>query len=284
MTLPAAETLSFAAIAGSAAAFLALERRFPYDPGQRAFRTGFVTDLLFYGLVQSWLLGVVIGRLIAALDAGSGLSRLRLLADWPLLAQVALFVVSHDLYIYLFHRLQHRSRFLWRFHEAHHSVPEVDWLSGVRSHPVEILVNQTVEFAPIVLLGAAPEVPVLKAAISAIWGMFIHSNLDVRLGRLQLVINGPEMHRWHHTNVPGAHGKNFSTKLAIWDWLFGTALFPDPTRRKAGPYGLGGGPFPEGRWWDGWIRQTLWAFAPSSRRRDESGGGPTLPESRSPSS
>jgi sterol desaturase/sphingolipid hydroxylase (fatty acid hydroxylase superfamily) len=154
--------------------------------------------------------------------------------------------VTHDLYIYLFHRWQHRSPFLWRFHEAHHSNPDVDWLSGARSHALEILVNQTIEFAPIVLLGAAPEVAVWKGSISAIWGMFIHSNLDVRLGILQRVINGPEMHRWHHSRDRDAWGKNFATKLAIWDWLAGTAFLPDPRVRKAGRYGLDDRSYPAG--------------------------------------
>ena len=66
---------------------------------------------------------------------------------------MAFFFVVHDFYIYWFHRLQHRSAILWRIHEAHHATPEVDWLSGSRSHALEILINQTVEFAPIFLLG-----------------------------------------------------------------------------------------------------------------------------------
>ncbi len=90
----------------------------------------------------------------------------------------------------------------------------------------EILINQTIEFMPIVLLGAAPEVALMKATLDAVWGMYIHSNLDVRSGPLQYVINGPEMHRWHHARDLDPPGKNFSTKLAIWDFLFGTAYRP----------------------------------------------------------
>src|SRR6185437_10336240 len=145
-----------------------------------------------------YLLGLVISWIIKAIDGSTGWSRLHLVSEWPLLGQLAFFWVTHDLYIYCFHRLQHTNRFLWRVHEAHHSGKDVDWLSGSRSHAFEILINQTVEFAPIILLGASPDVIPLKGAISAIWGMYIHANLNVRTGRLQLVINGPEMHRWHH--------------------------------------------------------------------------------------
>jgi sterol desaturase/sphingolipid hydroxylase (fatty acid hydroxylase superfamily) len=65
--------------------------------------------------------------------------------------------------------------------------------------------------------------------------MYIHSNLNVRTSFLQHFINGPEMHRWHHTTGKGRN-RNFATKLAIWDWLFGTAYFPLP--EKAAEYGL----------------------------------------------
>lgn len=263
MQLSPVEAGSLVAIAAAAIAFVAFERFAPYNRGQALFRPGFQVDFVLYNFVQSWVLAVVIGRLIALLDAGTGLSRLGLVSEWPLLLQVTFFVVTHDLYIYLMHRAQHASPFLWRFHEAHHSVPQVDWLSGVRSHPVEILVNQTIEFAPIVLLGASPEVAPVKGAVSAIWGMFIHSNLDVRLGPLRFLVNGPEMHRWHHADQPEAYGRNFATKLAVWDWLFRTAYLPDPRERKAERYGLGYAGFP-----DGYLRQVIRAF----------GRGPFSPE------
>jgi sterol desaturase/sphingolipid hydroxylase (fatty acid hydroxylase superfamily) len=246
---------TFAAVVLAGGLFAVLERRWPYNRDHRLIRTGFWIDVVLYCFVQSYVMGIIIGRLIVWLDAHTGWSNLGLLAAWPIDAQLAFFIVTHDLYIYGFHRLQHASPLLWRLHEAHHSVPQVDWLSGVRSHALEILINQTIEFAPIVLLGAGPTVAVLKGAISAIWGMFIHSNLDVRLGKLQYVFNGPEMHRWHHDTDKAAHGKNFSTKLAIWDWLFGTAYLPDPRLRKAGKYGLEDVTYPERFPFDYFVQQ-----------------------------
>jgi hypothetical protein len=76
----------------------------------------------------------------------------------------------------------------------------------------------------------------IKALIDAVWGMYIHSNIDVRSGKLQYVINGPEMHQWHHANDRTVFYANYSTKLAIWDWVFGTAYLPD--RKKPVEYGL----------------------------------------------
>jgi sterol desaturase/sphingolipid hydroxylase (fatty acid hydroxylase superfamily) len=33
------------------------------------------------------------------------------------------------------------------------------------------------------------------------------------------------MHQWHHSTGKGRN-RNFATKLAIWDWIFGTASYP----------------------------------------------------------
>lgn len=219
----------------SALVFIGLERLFPYDRGQKLFREGFWVDLLGYGVVQSYLLGLLIAKLIAFLDTTTGWSRFGLVSHWPLALQCLFFFVIHDLYIYAFHRLQHANKYLWRIHEAHHSGQDVDWLSGTRSHALEIVINQTVEFAPIVLLGAAPEVAVFKGVIDAVWGMYIHSNIDTRHGVLGYVLNGPELHRVHHARVFRGIGENFATKLALWDFLFGTAHRPE---QKPAGYGL----------------------------------------------
>jgi sterol desaturase/sphingolipid hydroxylase (fatty acid hydroxylase superfamily) len=243
-------------IVASALGFVALERVYPYDRGQRVFREGFFVDLVGYGLVQSYLLGLVITASIAWLDRRTGLSRLHLVSGWPVLGQLGFFFVTHDFYIYCFHRLQHRTPWLWRIHEAHHSVHDVDWLAGTRSHPFEILINQTIEFAPIALLGAAPEVALMKATLDAVWGMYIHSNLGVRTGLLQRIVNGPEMHRLHH--ALDVQNVNFATKLAIWDWWFGTAYLP--AVRSPQRYGPSDASYPPG-----YTAQVLYAFRASRR-------------------
>jgi sterol desaturase/sphingolipid hydroxylase (fatty acid hydroxylase superfamily) len=239
-------------IVATAFVFVGLERLLPYNRGQKIFREGFWVDLMGYGVVQSYVLGLMISKLIEWMDNVSGLSRLHLVSSWPVWLQCGFFFVVHDLYIYTFHRLQHRNKYLWRIHEAHHSVHDVDWLAGTRSHALEIFINQTIEFAPIVLLGASPVVAVFKGVIDAVWGMYIHSNLNVRAGVLQYVINGPQMHRWHHASLERA-GVNFATKLATWDWIFGTAYLPP---EKAEKYGLwDDAPFPPG-----FVAQQLYAF------------------------
>lgn len=260
------ERLSLAAIGVSAVLLALLERIIPYSKGQTFLREGFFDDFALYTIAQSYVLSIVIfSIIIARLDAVGGFSRLQLLAHRPLWLQVTLFVITHDFYIYWMHRWQHRNKYMWRLHEAHHSPTSVDWLSGSRSHCLEILINQTVEFAPIVLLGASPEVIPLKGAISAVWGMYIHSNLNVQTGRLQWIINGPEMHRWHHAMGKGM-GSNFSTKLAVWDWMFGTAYLP--ANQRAAGYGV------RSRFPKHYVAQTLYAFRPLQWRARSGAASP----------
>jgi len=256
MSLAQLQILSPCFIVGSALLFLGLERKFPYNSGQRAFRDGFWVDLIGYGVVQSYLMGVIISALIGAVDRWTGLSHHGLVSHWPIALQVAFFILTHDLNTYLIHRAQHRSKVLWRTHEAHHSCTNVDWLSGIRSHSLEILMYQTVEFLPVVLLGASPKVPLYKAMANAVYGMYIHSNLKIRMGKLLWVINGPELHRWHHANDDQrAYDKNFATKFTVWDRLLGTWF--DPGENRAADYGPSDGDFPEG-----WVSQHLFAFRP----------------------
>lgn len=257
--MSSAEKYSMLIIISAAVLFIILERLFPYTKGQEVLREGFFDDLALYTIAQSYILSIIIfGYIINFIDSTTGISRLKLFADVPIWIQLVFFIITHDIYIYWMHRWQHSNKWLWRIHEAHHSPKKVDWLSGSRSHALEILINQTVEFAPIVLLGSPPEVIAYKGVISAVWGMYIHSNIDVRTGWLQKIINGPEMHRWHHSTGKGRN-RNFATKLAIWDWIWGTAFLP---LAKPDEYGLKTY-FPEH-----YFSQTLFAFRSFKKKKE----------------
>ncbi|MDR3696667.1 sterol desaturase family protein [Mucilaginibacter sp.] len=206
---------------------IAWERISPYRKGLPFFREGFWVDLVWYTIIQSYFLKILIfAYIIPSLQNFIHWHGFAFFRSWSITEQVLFFLVTHDLYIYLFHRLQHASKLLWRTHEAHHSGKEVDFLAGSRSHVVEIIINQTIEFAPIVILGAHPEVIPIKALLDAMFGMFIHANVNVKFGKLKYFLNSPELHLWHHANYREVFHANFATKFSIWDYLFGTVYFP----------------------------------------------------------
>jgi sterol desaturase/sphingolipid hydroxylase (fatty acid hydroxylase superfamily) len=209
---------------------IVLERFYPYTKNVKLFRRGFWLDLVWYTILQSKVLEIVIFTyIILNLKNYLGLQNFGPMTGMNFWLCLFIFFITHDFYMYWMHRFQHNNKYLWRTHEAHHSVREVDFLAGSRSHFSEILINQTVEFAPIFFLldseTAAYMYPA-KAMLDALWGMWIHANVNVNTGKLQYIINGPEMHQWHHANHHEVFYKNYSTKIAAWDWIFGTGFLP----------------------------------------------------------
>jgi len=207
-----------------------LERLNPYRRGMKLFREGFWMDLVWYTIIQSYFLKIIIfSGIILPIKNATHLSEHGIIGHWPIWLLLVFFTVTHDLYIYWFHRWQHNNAFLWKTHEAHHSAQDVDWLAGSRSHPLEILINQTIEFLPIIFLLDAATASILvplKALVDALWGTWIHSNTAIRLGKFIYVFNGPEMHQWHHANHMEVFYSNYATKFSLFDWLFGTAFLP----------------------------------------------------------
>lgn len=207
---------------------IAWERIAPYRKGLPFFREGFWIDLVWYTLIQSYFLKILIfNYIIAPVQYHYDWNGVKFFQSWSLTEQVLFFVFTHDLYIYLFHRFQHSSKLFWRTHEAHHSGKQVDFLAGSRSHALEIIINQTIEFAPIIIL-LGPDSPVvpIKAMLDAMFGIFIHANINVKLGKFKYFFNSPELHLWHHANYKEVFHANFSTKFSMWDYLFGTIYDP----------------------------------------------------------
>ena len=58
--------------------------------------------------------------------------------DIPYALQTVLILLSIDLWMYIWHRINHEIDFLWRFHAVHHSDPALDVTSAWRFHIVEI--------------------------------------------------------------------------------------------------------------------------------------------------
>lgn len=138
---------------------------------------------------------------------------------------ILLAVVLLDLAIYLQHVMFHAVPVLWRLHRMHHADLDFDVTTGLRFHPVEILLSMVIKLMVVVALGApAVAVLVFEVLLNAT-AMFNHANLRVpaRLDSLlRLVLVTPDMHRVHHSVVPRETNSNFGFNLAVWDRIFGT--------------------------------------------------------------
>lgn len=216
------------------AAFVVLERLFPWRPGQPLLRTGWLRDLVFL-LVNGHFFGLWLGGVFAACASTTidVLQTIGLTVDaspvptWPLAVQFVVFFVVADFVQWCVHNLLHRVPWLWAFHKVHHSITTMDWIGNFRFHWMEIVVYKTLQFVPLLLLGARPEATFWVFVAGTAWGHFNHANLNVGLGPLGYVFNSPRMHLWHHDmSSEGGTAKNFGIVLSLWDWLFGTVFWP----------------------------------------------------------
>jgi sterol desaturase/sphingolipid hydroxylase (fatty acid hydroxylase superfamily) len=210
----------------SGALFLAAERLWPRNPGQRLLRKGFALDLsllLFHSEIGGWVVALALSRLLPA----EALAPYKLLAAPPLWLEIALLWVVKDFVQWGIHNLLHRVPWLWRYHAIHHSSEELDWLSNWRFHPLETVVYQSAVYIPAFLLGFRWEASLICAFLSTGISHFAHANLRIRTGWLKYVLNTPELHIWHHVHPEaGPRDRNFAISFAFWDWIFGTAHCP----------------------------------------------------------
>ncbi len=136
-------------------------------------------------------------------------------------------LLALDLTIYWQHRLLHAIPVLWRLHRVHHSDVTLDASSGVRFHPLEILLSMGIKIGAVLVLGAPPMAVLAFEILLNGFALFTHANLalPVRLDHvLRRVLVTPGMHRIHHSTLRAEHDRNFGFHVSWWDRLFGSYL------------------------------------------------------------
>jgi sterol desaturase/sphingolipid hydroxylase (fatty acid hydroxylase superfamily) len=138
---------------------------------------------------------------------------------------ILLAIVVLDFAIYLQHVMFHAVPLLWRLHRMHHADLDFDVTTGLRFHPVEIVLSMVIKLMVVVALGAPAVAVLIFEVLLNATAMFNHANLRLPgwLDRaLRLVLVTPDMHRVHHSVVPRETNSNFGFNLAVWDRIFGT--------------------------------------------------------------
>jgi sterol desaturase/sphingolipid hydroxylase (fatty acid hydroxylase superfamily) len=165
---------------------------------------------------------VAVGLALTAAERGWGLFNSLEVPGW-LAFVVSLLVL--DLAIYLQHVMFHAVPALWRLHRMHHADLEFDVTTGLRFHPVEILLSMGIKLGVVAALGPpAIAVLVFEVLLNAT-AMFNHSNLRLPLGLdrvLRWFVVTPDMHRVHHSIHPNETNSNFGFNFPWWDRLLGT--------------------------------------------------------------
>lgn len=171
----------------------------------------------------------------------------------PVPAQAVLAILAVEFGYYWVHRLNHGDNIFWRSHRIHHSPENLDWLMGWRLHWLDEIMHHLVSRSiPMILLGVPPQVVAIVMVVISTHSMYPHLNADVHSGRLfNLLIDTPEIHRWHHLQDPKLAQLNFGGTIVLWDLVFGTYQKPGVP-----PEALLGVP-PKHRLPENWFRQIL---------------------------
>ncbi|MCB9360230.1 MAG: sterol desaturase family protein [Flavobacteriales bacterium] len=162
-------------------------------------------------------------------------------------------VVVDDFASFLIHYLMHKIPLLWEFHKIHHSATALNPFTQYRIHPIELIINN---LRGLVVKGVITGVFLYLAngQVSLLtffginifnflfffWGANLrHSHVKLKyFNFLEYIIISPYQHQIHHSNNPKLYDTNMGSRLAIWDWLFGTLVLSESVKKLR--FGLGG--------------------------------------------
>jgi sterol desaturase/sphingolipid hydroxylase (fatty acid hydroxylase superfamily) len=145
--------------------------------------------------------------------------------DWPLLVNYFVGIIILDLVIFLQHVMFHAVPLLWRLHMMHHADLDYDLTTGLRFHPIEIILSMILKMAVIIAVGAPAAAVLTFEILLNGMAMFNHGNIKIPISIdqwLRWLVVTPDMHRVHHSVIIRELNSNYGFNLSIWDRLFGT--------------------------------------------------------------
>ena len=199
-------------------------RRRLYFSKKRRWLTNFALSVSNSIILSVLLPFVGIAAAVIAQENDWGLFNLIDLGRW---LSIPLYLLLFDLTIYFQHRVFHRIDFLWKLHRMHHTDLDYDVSTGIRFHPLSIVISSLVKLALIIVLGPPAIAVLISEVLLNTTSMFNHSNWKIpeRLDAvLRLVVVTPDVHRVHHSTNPDEHNNNFGFNFPWWDRMFGTYL------------------------------------------------------------
>jgi sterol desaturase/sphingolipid hydroxylase (fatty acid hydroxylase superfamily) len=165
---------------------------------------------------------IAVGAAIWAEAQGLGLFNLLPLPVW---FSILMAVIILDMMIYWQHVAFHKIPVLWRLHKIHHADRDLDASSGLRFHPVEIVISMVYKMAIVVLLGAPALAVIIFEILLNACAVFNHAN--VRLPNwierpLRQIMVTPALHRIHHSVIERETNTNYGFSVIWWDKIFGS--------------------------------------------------------------
>jgi len=126
---------------------------------------------------------------------------------------------------YLWHILNHKLSWLWRFHVVHHSDHDLDVTTALRFHFGELIGSVFYRGAFVFIAGATALQVLIYEILFEGATQFHHSNLKLPFHfekALNKIIVTPRMHGIHHSVIKEETDSNYSVIFSFWDRLHNT--------------------------------------------------------------
>jgi sterol desaturase/sphingolipid hydroxylase (fatty acid hydroxylase superfamily) len=123
------------------------------------------------------------------------------------------------------HFIEHKFKWMWKFHMVHHADTHVDTTTANRHHPGESVFRAVFTTIGVLVCGAPMWLVMMYQSLSAVLSQFNHANIRLPLWldkAISWVIVSPDMHKVHHHYVRPQTDSNYGNIFSIWDRLFGT--------------------------------------------------------------
>ncbi|MCU0354686.1 MAG: sterol desaturase family protein [Cytophagales bacterium] len=146
---------------------------------------------------------------------------------------------------YWIHWIQHKVKWMWKFHLIHHTDTHVDATTANRHHPGESVFRAVFTLLAVAVTGAPMWLVMLYQSLSVVFSQFNHANISLPawLDRaVSWLIVSPNMHKVHHHYAQPLTDTNYGNIFSIWDRVFGTFASVPDTRQLT--YGVDTHPEP----------------------------------------
>ncbi len=209
-----------------------LEKIFPFDTSWKPMKRDIRNDLTYMIIIQIALPILLVLWIVEPILINVKPFAFIVNSLWPtqinIFYQALLMLLIADFFRYWLHRLCHEGdiKLLWQLHAIHHSPKRLYCLNVGRFHPLEKMIQYFFDIIPFIFIGVSEEVIGIYFVFYSINGFFQHSNIDIRLGILNSIISGPELHRWHHSRDINESNNNYGNNLIIYDIIFKSYFLP----------------------------------------------------------
>jgi sterol desaturase/sphingolipid hydroxylase (fatty acid hydroxylase superfamily) len=126
---------------------------------------------------------------------------------------------------YSIHLIEHKVKWMWKFHMVHHADTHVDTTTANRHHPGESVFRAVFTLFGVIICGAPMWAVMMYQSLSVVLTQFNHANIRLPLwldNALSWFVVSPNMHKVHHHYMRPQTDSNYGNIFSFWDRLFGT--------------------------------------------------------------